>query len=168
MKRNFLCNRAFSLVEVVLALGVVAFAIVAILGMFPIALTSNRSSINESRAAELVRAITGTIDSQCATFGSINCYGKTLDLASLSKSGAPVTLYASYPTSYPGPGQPTIGTSATNSVYSIELRFDNNPPLSPGGPGMGTGKLNLIEIRVYGKSRSEGSMEFFYLARNKG
>ena len=109
----------------------------------------------------------GTIDSQCSTFGSINCYGAPLNLSSLKKGDAPVTLYATYPTSYPG-GQPTISTSATNSIYSIELRFDNNPPLVSGGTGIGAGKLNLIEIRVYGKSHTEGSMEFFYLARNKG
>ncbi len=168
MKQLPASSRAFSLVEVVLALGVVSFAIVAILGLFPVALNSNRAGINEGRAAELVRAITGTIDSQCATFSTINCYGATLDLTSLKKGDPPVTLYASYPSSYPSPGQPTISTSAVNSIYSAELRFDNNPPLDSAGTGLGTSKLNLIEIRIYGKSHSEGAMEFFYLARNKG
>jgi uncharacterized protein (TIGR02598 family) len=166
MKSRRKPDHAFSLVEVVVALGVVAFAIVAILGMFPVALTSSRSGINEGRAAELVRAVTGTVDSQCATFTSVNCYGQLLDLTSLDRTSPPVTLYASYPSSVTGP--PTISTSATNSVYSIELHFDNNPPLNDAGTGMGTGALNLIEIRVYGKNHSEGSMEFFYLARNKG
>ena len=36
------------------------------------------------------------------------------------------------------------------------------------GATIGAGKVNLVEIRVYGKSHSEGAMEFFYLARNKG
>lgn len=64
MNRRYIESRGFSLVEVVLALGVVGFAIVAILGLFPAALSSNRSGMNEGRAAQLVRAITGTIDSQ--------------------------------------------------------------------------------------------------------
>jgi hypothetical protein len=45
------------------------------------------------------------------------------------------------------------------------LRFDNNPTASA---ALGAGKTNLIEIRVFGKSTSEGAVEFFFLARNKG
>jgi uncharacterized protein (TIGR02598 family) len=162
MSRPKPLHRAFSLIEVVLALGVVSFAIVAILGILPLALSSNRSGMNEARAAQLVRAITGTIDSQCSTFSTVNCYGQTLDLTSSTKG--PITLYASYSS----PGQPTISTSSTGAIYSIELRFDNDPSLSPSGITLGAGKVNLIEIRIYGKSQSEGGMEFFYLARNKG
>jgi len=41
----------FSLVEVVLALGVVAFAIVAILGIVPTGLSSSHGAQDETRAA---------------------------------------------------------------------------------------------------------------------
>jgi uncharacterized protein (TIGR02598 family) len=158
--RRFRC--AFTLVEVVVALGVATFAILAILGIIPLALSSNRSGMNEARAAQLVRAITGTIDSQCGTFAAIDCYGDTLDLTALKKGDAPQTLYASYAS----PNQPAISTSSADAVCSIEMRFDNDPPIS--SAPLGPGKVNLIEIRVFGKDRSEGSMEFFYLARNKG
>jgi uncharacterized protein (TIGR02598 family) len=162
MKFRERAQHAFSMIEIVVALGVISFAIIAILGIFPIALSSNRSGMNEARAAQLVRAITGTIDSQCATFTSVDCFGQSLNLASLAKTDGPKTLYASYSS----PSQPAISTSATGSIYSIELRFDNNPPVTTAG--LGSGKVNLIQIRIYGKNQSEGSMEFFYLARNKG
>lgn len=159
-------NAGFSLIEVVMALGIVSFAIVAILGIFPIALSSNRSGMNEARAAQIVRAITGTIDAQSATFSTINCYGATLNLTTLKKNDPLVTLYASYPSS---PSQPTFSTTPnSDSIYTIELRFDNDPPVTAAPTNLGTGKTNLIGIRVYGKSQSEGAMEFFYLARNKG
>ena len=156
----------FSLIEVVIALGLISFATIVILAFFPIGLGSNRSSVQETRAAQLVRAITGTIDSQASTFSGVKCYGLTLDLTSLntmSKRSSRLNekLYASYPS----PDQPSISTDATNSIYSIELRFDNNPAAAA---TLGPGKASLIEIRIFGKSTSEGPVEFFYLARNKG
>jgi len=157
IRRHF--PQGFSMVEVVVAIGIVSFAIIAVLGIFPLALSSNRSGMNEARAAQLVRAITGTIDAQCATFNNVDCYGRILDLTSLKKDDGPSLLYASYS----DPAQPTISTSATDAVYTIELRFDNDPPAA----ALGTGKINMIEMRIFGKDRSEGAMEFFYLARNK-
>jgi type II secretory pathway pseudopilin PulG len=175
MKRSRLLTGAFSMIEVVLALGLVSFALVAVLAFFPMGLKSNRASVSETRAAQLAKAIFGTIDSQCSTFSAINCYGISppLDLASLSTMteapGASThVLYASYPS----PNQPVISSTASaDSIYTIEMRFDNDPSLtsltSP-GTKLGAGKLSLIEIRVYSKERAEGPTEFVYFARNKG
>lgn len=161
--------RAFSLVEVVIALGLVGFALIAVLAFFPVGLSSSRSSAGETRAAQLARAIFGTIDSQCATFSSISCYGlSTLDLTSLntmSETTSSHTLYASYPS----PNDPVISsTQSADAIYTIELRFDNNPPAALGNASVGTGRVNLIEIRVFGTARNEGSLQFIYLVRNKG
>lgn len=48
---------AFSLTEVVLALGVVAFAAVAILGLFPVALDTARESQRETYATLIARSL---------------------------------------------------------------------------------------------------------------
>jgi len=60
-------SRAFSLVEVVLALGVIAFALVGIMGLFPVAMRSAQESQRETRATLIaqqifsdLRAFTGT------------------------------------------------------------------------------------------------------------
>ena len=156
----------FSLVEVVLALGVIAFSLVAILGVFPTGLASNRASINETRAAQLAQTIIATIDAQCATFSSVDCYDTLLDLTTLG-TGDTRTLFAGYPS----PEQPEITSTAnSNSIYTIELRFNKDPELTATSPPLqlGPGKVNQIEMRIYPKSRSEGFTEFFYLARNKG
>ena len=142
---------------------------IAILAFFPAGLSSNRSSAQDTRAAQIAQAITGTIDSQTSTFSSVKCYGLTLDLASLStmatsSSALQQKLYATYPSNSAG-DQPTISTTSTDSIYSIELRFDNNPTAAA---SIGTGKASLVEIRVFGKSTTEGPVEFFFLARNKG
>ncbi len=160
---------AFSLTEVVVAIGIVAFAIIAILGLLPLALGSTRSSMNEAREAQIVRAITGTIDAQCASFNTIDCYGAPLDLTSLNKASGPTKLYASYPISATGTSadQPTIGTTLTDYLYTIELRFDNAPSLNAPGATIAN-RANLIEIYVYPRAQAEGALDFFHLARNKG
>ena len=167
-------TRSFSLVEVVMALGLIGFAMIAVLAFFPNSLASNRSSVKETRAAQLARAVFGTVDSQCATFGSVNCYGITLDLTSLSTmaeapGASSHVLYASYPS----PNQPSISsTQSIDSIYTIEMRFDNNPSLGSGvTPATGVswaGKVSLVEVRVFGKERNDGPVVFFFLARNKG
>lgn len=55
---------AFSLVEVVLAIGVVAFAIVAIIGLIPAGLSANHSSQGETRATQIAQDIFAALENQ--------------------------------------------------------------------------------------------------------
>jgi type II secretory pathway pseudopilin PulG len=55
---------AFSLVEVVLALGVVGFATIAILGVLPIGLQTSHSSQDETRAAQIAQTVLASLASQ--------------------------------------------------------------------------------------------------------
>ena len=57
MKRALRNNRGFSLVEVVLAIGVVAFCLFAVLGMFPVALKTQRTSVEQTTANEILAQI---------------------------------------------------------------------------------------------------------------
>jgi len=157
----------FSLVEVVLALGVIAISLVAILGVFPVGLSSNRTSVSDTRAAELANAIFATIDAQSSSFSSVQCYGTTLDLVALSTAAADTrTFYASYSS----PNQPVISSDPllADRIYSIELKFDNDPAVTPSGVKLGSGNLNKIQMRISGKSTTEGFVEMFYIARNRG
>ena len=52
-------NQGFSLVEVVLALGVVAFAFVAILGLIPAGMTTFRQAINISVCSQIAQKVIG-------------------------------------------------------------------------------------------------------------
>jgi uncharacterized protein (TIGR02598 family) len=55
--RPFLRAAAFSLTEVVIAIGVAAFCLIAIFGMIPAGLNSNQASLRETLAASLTSAI---------------------------------------------------------------------------------------------------------------
>lgn len=154
----------FSLIEVVLAIGIIAISLVAILGVFPTGLSSNRTSVSDTRAAALGDAVFATIDAQTNTFSSVNCYGTTLDLASLTTTDSK-TLYASYPST----SEPTISAdpALADWIYTIEMKFDNDPPVTPSGTKLGAGKLNKIQMRIRAKSAAEGYVETFYIARNR-
>lgn len=54
-------REAFTLVEIALALGVAAFALVAIIGMVPVALDNARESRQQTRAAFIARTIFGDL-----------------------------------------------------------------------------------------------------------
>ena len=49
--------RAFSLIEIVLALGIISFALVGIMGLFPVAMKSAQESQRETRAALIARQV---------------------------------------------------------------------------------------------------------------
>ena len=65
MKSTELAERGFSLIEVALALGVAAFALVAILGLIPIGLNSNKASIEQTEAAIIAAGV--VVDLRAAT-----------------------------------------------------------------------------------------------------
>ncbi len=54
---RFRAPRAFSLVEITLALGIISFAFVAIFGMLPVALGTARDSIDRTRGAQIVQRL---------------------------------------------------------------------------------------------------------------
>ena len=57
MKRLLKPASAFSLVEVVLALGVAAFALIAILGMLPVGVKTQQGSVNQTKANAVISQI---------------------------------------------------------------------------------------------------------------
>src|SRR2546423_12328016 len=110
-------RRAFSLVEVVLALGVISFALLAIIGLFPTALQSGRASIQETRANHLAQQIFSTLRSQAFSAANLSLLGEnsTVDLSTENTaSGTPGTLlHATYD-----------GSFVTGADYfTIQLRF---------------------------------------------
>src|SRR5207244_13193607 len=49
--------RAFSLVEVVLALGVLAFCLIAVFGLMPVGMQTNRNATSQTAATNIIAAI---------------------------------------------------------------------------------------------------------------
>src|SRR3954451_24442826 len=92
---NILTNRAFSLVEVVLALGVVSFAIVAILGVIPVGLRTGHSAQDQTRSAQIAQDILASLASQAQSkYPSLVIVQESTINQVLTKFSYPVDLSA--------------------------------------------------------------------------
>src|SRR5215510_13934691 len=89
----------FSLVEVALSLAIVSFAIIAIMGLFPVALQTAKESNRETRATLIARRIVDELQSLPATNtslvrgGSVTNADARITGLDLSTSSANVLLY---------------------------------------------------------------------------
>lgn len=153
---------AFSLVEVVLALGVISIAIVAILGLIPTGLQTSHSSQDETRSAQIAQAIFSTIASQTFNAVSIQLYDPTgipiasipLDLTqengidpnltglSANNNGDVFIVKAGNPPKFLSQHSPTNPVSDTAQVYAITVLFNKAPT------GFDTGYANEVTIAV--------------------
>jgi uncharacterized protein (TIGR02598 family) len=55
--RRSICVAAFSLVEVTLALGIAAFCLIAIFGLVPVGVQTNRNATSQTRATNIMTAV---------------------------------------------------------------------------------------------------------------
>lgn len=135
---------AFSLVEVVLALGVVSFAIVAILGLIPMGLQTSHSSQDETRAAHIAQSILATFSAQqfnAVTFLLYNASDGTqsgsvaFDLTAQNGAGPAWAANNSGELFVPGtpvtfltrPSGPPTNSADTGQTYSVTISFNNTP-----------------------------------------
>lgn len=109
--------------EVVTALSVISFALVGLLGVLPIGIDNARTSVSETRAAQLSRMVFSTLRSE--PFHAAPCFGtNTLDLSTLStfEEPTPEILYVSYGT-YEEPRIVRTNTAPADAIYRLEMRF---------------------------------------------
>jgi len=86
MKKGSSERTAFSLVEVVVALGLFSFCIVAIAGLLTVGLGSTRSVVNESSAVNLASSIFGAWEVQELGTAALTVPGLFTNLPPLSSS----------------------------------------------------------------------------------
>lgn len=135
---------AFSLVEVALALGIVGFALVGIVGAIPMALNNGRLSIAQTRAANVAGTIFTNFRTQpfsAVQYLDASAAAATLDLDVMVTTNAtakndpvhdPLTFYAAFDEvpSAANANDAQLHFSATPTgapCYTVVLRFDNHP-----------------------------------------
>ena len=111
---------AFSLIELTLAIGIAAFCLLAVMGLIPIAVQTNRSATSQTAANGIIASVIA--DMRATTSPTSPQYGITF--------GAAKTLY------FDSAGQFTTSLGA-NSRYRARVTF----PSSPTG-------LSYADIRV--------------------
>lgn len=138
--------QAFSLVEVVLALGIVAFAIVAILGAFPAALQTSRSSQSETRAAQIAQDVLVSLASQSQVDFSTDRYIKQSATLNASDFKYAVKLDGSTPSyifSADNDGHLVVPNGTSANPYQVTVFVSNTPPI-----GFDASYAALVTVRV--------------------
>jgi uncharacterized protein (TIGR02598 family) len=130
-------TRSFSLLEVVIALGVITVGVVGVLAVFPTALQTGHSAQDETRAAHIAQSVFGSLVAGATS--QFNNAGLpptpvSIDLTASSSPTSP-TLYAD--------NDGNLIPNSTNAAYAIFVYTNNSVP---GFTDPGT--ANLVTVRV--------------------
>lgn len=129
-------NRAFSLIEVTLALGIISFVGITILGLLPIAMNSLRTANYDTvstRIASLTRADLQQVDmvSGGASVSFFGVDGEELD------AGDPDVVYQAYRAEVPHP-LPGAGNGRLNRISVQIVHYPSGIPLPTDENGIPT------------------------------
>jgi type II secretory pathway pseudopilin PulG len=152
MKASHLnASRGFSLVEVTLALGLVSFCLLTMMGLLPVGLNAVRSSNNEAMATNCLEQIAGSIRhavlqtsgtyagqyQASGTYGGYNTMAWTLggskvtaNLVNLSASGFPATepdeqRYATHVEILPPADGFSTGKALISVAWPVQATWDS-------------------------------------------
>src|SRR5438034_11731020 len=106
MKRSICVATAFSLIEVTLALGIAAFCLIAVFGLIPVGVQTNRNATSQTAATNIMASLVA--DMRATTSLTSAQYGITF--------GTAKTLY------FDSAGQFTTSLGA-NSRYRASITF---------------------------------------------
>ena len=129
----------FSLVEVVLAIGIVSFAFVGLFGLLPAGLNVFRQAIDNSVGSQIVQRLVN--EAQQTYFPTLTTAAPTkryFDDQGNEVTSANESLYTAEVSVLAKTEMPAATTRATDSLATITIKLANNPahnpsPFDPGG-----------------------------------
>jgi uncharacterized protein (TIGR02598 family) len=124
-KRNVLERSGFSLVEVTLALGIVAFSMLTLLGLVPLGLTTFHKAINASVSSQIVQHVVTDFQQS--------------DFSGLSQQN-PILYFDDQANEL---NVATAGSTPPGAIYYVNVVV-NTPALMPGG----TPSANLASVII--------------------
>jgi uncharacterized protein (TIGR02598 family) len=105
---------AFSLVELTLAIGIAAFCLIAVFGLVPVGVQTNRNATSQTAATNILSSVVSDI--RASPPGQAATAKYLINRAKLTTT----TLY------FDGQGQSTTSPGA-NSRYRLSVKIANNP-----------------------------------------
>jgi len=109
-------NFAFTLIEIVLAIGLISFAIIGILGLFPVAMSAAHKSQEETHAALIARGIFAKIEAERQLDPTTRTI-KTGTALTFDESGIATNSQVS-------------GLSSGKAIYTAEITIQQNIPIA--------------------------------------
>ena len=132
-------RQGFSLVEVTLALGIMAFCIVPIFGLLPVGINSNQVSINQTRAASVAANVCADMR---ATLPSPVTTSPQFNLNVSATSTPSTTLYFSEA------GDAESSTLQPNSRYRVTVTVTAPPASANGTPSAASEGATWMNVLV--------------------
>jgi len=134
-------HRAFSLVEVTLAIGIAAFCLIAVFGLIPVGVQTNRNATSQTAVNNVIAAVVADLRATPTTTNTSSQFAITF--------GANKTLF------FDGTGQFTTSLS-TNSRYQLSVTW----------PSSGWNGLKYADVKVTwpaaaNTANASGSVETF-------
>lgn len=159
-------HQAFSLIEVVLAVGVISFALVGIIGLFPVAMQSALDSQRETQVAFIARSLFSELQRVDGDKAYVTITPASGNLVGASRS--PITLSLEKDTNkfYYDVDGGMLATSSTNAVYVAEVvtttddqplglaRVDINISVPADAPAANQKTYNFVTLINYTPSTS--------------
>jgi uncharacterized protein (TIGR02598 family) len=121
-------RRGFSLVEVVLSLGIVTFCSMTLIALIPVGLTANKLSREQIIALNLCRSIESDLKATSSTGTTDPIYGIAMPVAGATGTA---TLYDTYAS---GTGVSFSKTYNSTSEYRFTITLTGPPTTSPNDP----------------------------------
>jgi uncharacterized protein (TIGR02598 family) len=137
MKRRDKC--AFSLVEVTLALGIAAFCLIAIFGLMPVGVQTNRNATSQTAATNIIAAVVADLRATPKN-------NPTSSQFNITFGTNPPPMY------FDGAGQ-FATTLGVNSRYQLNITWNSAPT------GLRYADLKITWPAAAGRANASGSVE---------
>lgn len=141
--RGAACPQAagFSLVEVVLCIGIVAFAFLAIFGLLPVGLTTFRQGIDNTLGSQIVqRLVSEAQQTDYPTLIATAAYQRYFDEQGNEVISSKDYIYAAEISVIAPTTLPNTSTPATDSLATVTIKLASNPAHLP-SPFASTSKV---------------------------
>jgi uncharacterized protein (TIGR02598 family) len=134
-------SSGFSLVEVTLALGVAAFCLIAVFGLMPVGVQTNRNATSQTAATNIIATVIADLRATPSTNSTSSQFGITF--------GTNATLY------FDSTGQFTTSLGA-NSRYQLNVTWNGSPP-----SGLQYADLKFTWPAAATQANASGAVEMF-------
>ena len=111
----------FSLVEVVLSLGIVVFCLTALTGLLIVGISGNKASGSETAATTILAGVVADLRTTSTSLTTSPLYSITIPAVPMAASGTTTSLYVTADGA-------KVSSGLTSSTYLVTVTF-----LSPGG-----------------------------------
>jgi uncharacterized protein (TIGR02598 family) len=121
MKRSSHATDAFSMIEMVVALGVAAFCLIAVFGLMPVGVQTNQRSTSQTAATGILSSVIADMRATPLASATTTQYQITIGTPTPPTPPVPKRLY------FNGEGQFVSNSPAADSRYRLDVTFPANP-----------------------------------------